>query len=77
MAGCPADKTITVSDCAVGGTGDFYLSSSPKKRVAVVLDENSDMTSSSNAACDRYILENSRLSGTIGYWDGTMPEAAN
>ena len=77
VAGCPADKTITVSDCAVGGTGDFYLSSSPKKRVAVVLDENSDMTSSSNAACDRYILENSRLSGTIGYWDGTMPEAAN
>lgn len=74
VAGCAAGKTVTATGCAVGGTADFYrYATDTSSRYAVVLSSESDMTTTDNAVCDYYMMSNGMLSGTVTYWDGTIP----
>lgn len=73
------DAKVTISNCKVGGTGDFYRDN---VRKAIILNSDTDLSNKSYYAFDYYVLNNSSASisetiNELSYWDGTIPTSAN
>ena len=80
FAGLAVDGTkITLSNCKVGGTGDFYRDN---VRKAIILNSDTDLSSKSYYVFDYYILNSKPdiVSDTINelsYWDGMISTLEN
>lgn len=71
-------EKVALSNCKVGGTGDFYRDN---VRKAIILNSNTDFSNKSYYAFDYYVMNTPTIvSDTINelsYWDGSISTSAN